>query len=88
MHTCKTKRCQFGKIYNNSVIAGPIALKLHVRLVTQLVMYLQVTVAVLLHVRTCKARSQISRTVEPIALKFGTVIGTDWYGGVQKSVGI
>ena len=45
------------------------------------------TVGVLLHVRTCKGRSQISRTAEPIASQFGTAMGTGSYGGAQKSVG-
>ena len=34
------------------------------------------TVGVLLHVRTCRGRFQISRTAEPIVLKFGTWLGT------------
>ena len=33
-----------------------------------------VTVRMPLHVRTCKGRSQISRTAEPIVLKVGTVM--------------
>ena len=33
-------------------------------------------VGVLLHVRSCRGRFQISRTARPIALKFGTQLGT------------
>ena len=81
MHVSRTKRkgCQFCNNYDNLVITGPIALKFRMQVGTHQAMHFHVsvvTVGVLLHVRTCMGCSQISRTAEPIALKFGTVMET------------
>ena len=39
----------------------------------------------LLHVLTCKRRSQILRTAKPIALKFGIAMGTFHFSGQQMN---
>ena len=80
MPRAKTKGCQFCNNYDNSVLTGLIALEVRMHAGSGH----RVTVGLLLHARTCKGRSQISRTAEPTAIKCGTMMGT---GGVQKSVG-
>ena len=73
----KMKGRQFSNNYDNSVITGPITLKLRMQEGIHLAMYFHASqLGMLLHVRTCKGRSQITRTAEPIALKFGTAMGT------------
>ena len=59
----------FDKNYDNSVINGPIALKLRMQVGTDLAVFSCATVVVLLHVSTCKGHYQVSRTTEYIALK-------------------
>ena len=59
---------------NNSTTAGPIGLRFGIQLGTQQTIHvcLWVIFGVLKHVvRTCTPRFYISRTAEPIALKFG-----------------
>ena len=41
--TCKTKGCQLDNNYDNSVITGPITLKLRMHVGTHLAMYFQVS---------------------------------------------
>ena len=58
---------------NNRTTAGPIGLRIGIQLGTQqkIPTCLWVIFGVLQHVRTCTPRFYISRTAEPIALKFG-----------------
>ena len=72
--TCKTKGCQLDNNYDNSVITGPITLKLCMHVGTHLAAKVNWDLPC-----TCARavwRFQISRTAGPIALKFGTLIGT------------
>ena len=53
--TCKTKGCHLDNNYDDSVITGPITLKLHMHVGTHLDIFPCVTAGARLHVRTCKA---------------------------------
>ena len=77
--TRKTKGYQFGNIYDNSVISGPITLKLrmHVAVGTHLAMYFHVS-QLGCYCTCARARERtfyILRTAEPIALKLGILMG-------------
>ena len=78
--TCQTEGCQLCNNFNILVTTWPITLRLRMYVGTHdppSNVSLYVTVGVRLHVRTCKATMlQISRTGGPIALKFGTRLGT------------
>ena len=57
---------------NNRTAAGPIGLRLGIQLGTQQTIHVCGSFfGVLQHVRTCTPRFYISKTAEPIALKFG-----------------
>ena len=57
---------------NNRLTAGPIWLRLGIQLGTQQTIHVcGPFLGVLQHVRTCTPRFYISKTAEPIALKFG-----------------
>ena len=74
----KMKGCQFPNNHDNSVIMywTDCAETSYARRHLLGNVFPCVTVWVLLHVRTCKGRSQILRTAEPIALKFGAAFET------------
>ena len=74
--TCKNEGMLVFNNYDNSIITGPIALKLRMHEVIHLAKYFYVSQLGCYCAHTCKGRSQIARTAELIALKFGTAMGT------------
>ena len=77
--TYKTKGCQLGKSYDNSIITGPITLKLRMHVGTHISMSFHES-QLGCYCTRARARQwsfQISRTAGPIALKLGVLMGID-----------